>query len=369
MTNGKGWKEENGTIFWRQEDTIDCHTNNNSFFAGLFDGHGGKEISNFLKNNFYNFFKESTKATTTEKLIDAFSKADEKSPEGEVGNIMYGYQGSTAIVGILEEKNNIYTLTVGWVGDSRLVLEHNGNVVFETSDHTPKNPHELDRIKKAGGEDKITNSEGGMRVNGIEVSRAIGDKELRDNLIIPIPEIHEINLNEEHNFLILASDGIWNNISSESAVKIVSQTMKMPAEQLKTKYPDNPVVQYGQLKGLSDEPIKENGDDHLKLVARALAYEAITAGSTDNISVIIVYLDKKLMQNNMNIDINTSSQNPKTQVNDKPVLQKIDTVSILRQIRTWWITQPTAKKYIYGLSATALATIAGLLCYRLFRHR
>ena len=42
-----------------------------------------------------------------------------------------------------------------------------------------------------------------------------------DDLLIPVPEIQSITLQPEHEFLILASDGLWDVISSKEAVAYV----------------------------------------------------------------------------------------------------------------------------------------------------
>jgi serine/threonine protein phosphatase PrpC len=41
------------------------------------------------------------------------------------------------------------------------------------------------------------------------------------DLLIPMPEIQSITLQQEHEFLILASDGLWDVISSKEAVAYV----------------------------------------------------------------------------------------------------------------------------------------------------
>ena len=41
------------------------------------------------------------------------------------------------------------------------------------------------------------------------------------DLLIPMPEIQSITLLPEHEFLILASDGLWDVISSQEAVAYV----------------------------------------------------------------------------------------------------------------------------------------------------
>jgi hypothetical protein len=74
-------------------------------------------------------------------------------------------------------------------------------------------------------------------------------------------------------------------------MEIVSQAAMQSLQDLEEKYCANPTIGHGQLIGLQD-PVEEGGDEKLKLVARALRDEAVQAGSTDNMSVIVVDLDK-----------------------------------------------------------------------------
>ena len=56
---------------------------------------------------------------------------------------------------------------------------------------------------------------------GLAMSRSIGDQIGSKVGIIPVPEIIERTLNLEDKFIIIGSDGIWEFISNEEAVKLV----------------------------------------------------------------------------------------------------------------------------------------------------
>jgi serine/threonine protein phosphatase PrpC len=300
-TNGKGWRESDGSIFWRQEDTVNCcQVNKNALLFCLFDGHGGRETSHSLKEKFHTYFTE-VPGTPQQKFGYAFKKASQFVDELEdTETTFHGMMGSTAVMAFLETRpNNDHMLSIAWVGDSRAVLEKKGSVGFATVDHTPHNQEEYDRIIQAGGADNISinKTSGIMRVNGVEVSRAFGDKEIRDNLIISIPQMSpEIPLTPENKLLILASDGIWKVLSNDAAIHIVAEAMMKTSQELEREHPSNPLVRYGQLKDLPD-PIDEGGDEYLKLIARALADRAVRQGSEDNISVIVVNLSNFYSQN------------------------------------------------------------------------
>lgn len=55
------------------------------------------------------------------------------------------------------------------------------------------------------------------------MARSIGDHAVKDVGVIadPVVTVHEVN--EEDEFVILATDGVWEFIESEDAVKIVSE--------------------------------------------------------------------------------------------------------------------------------------------------
>jgi serine/threonine protein phosphatase PrpC len=66
------------------------------------------------------------------------------------------------------------------------------------------------------------------------------------DLLIPMPEIQSVTLLPEHEFLILASDGLWDVISSKEAVAYVRY---MHSSVLHCTTLHNDVVQY--LAGLA----------------------------------------------------------------------------------------------------------------------
>jgi protein phosphatase 2C family protein 2/3 len=129
-----------------------------------------------------------------------------------------------------------------WVassGDSRAVLCRRKGSAMEavdlSHDHKPDLPNERKRIEKAGG----TVSAAGPRglppsrvfVNGrvgLAMSRSIGDGETKGFGVIPDPEIVEVTLTPPVDgkgdgdlFVIVASDGIWEFISSQLACEMV----------------------------------------------------------------------------------------------------------------------------------------------------
>jgi len=134
--------------------------------------------------------------------------------------------GTTAIVAVVKG-NHLY---IANVGDSRCVLCRNGKAVELSTDHKPEDTEEFNRIEKAGA--KVTDN---GRVNGgLNLSRALGDhvyklnKELlpEDQAITANPELREIELNKDDEFMVLACDGVWNVMTSEEVVQFVKEKLE-----------------------------------------------------------------------------------------------------------------------------------------------
>ncbi|KAJ0056164.1 hypothetical protein NL108_003453, partial [Boleophthalmus pectinirostris] len=142
--------------------------------------------------------------------------------------------GTTAVVALIRGKQ----LIVANAGDSRCVVSERGKAVDMSYDHKPEDELELARIKNAGG--KVTMD---GRVNGgLNLSRAIGDHFYKRNKALPpeeqmisaMPDVKVLTLNEEHDFMVIACDGIWNVLSSQEVVDFVSERMK-PDQSGKTR--------------------------------------------------------------------------------------------------------------------------------------
>lgn len=142
------------------------------------------------------------------------------------------YTGCTACV-VLITANEIYCANAG---DSRCVLSINGKAVEMSHDHKPNNSGEKARIEKAGGfvEDN--------RVKGVlNLSRSLGDLEYKGNKSLPVdsqmiscvPEIKVEKLNKNHDFLVIACDGIWDCLTSQECITLVREYINQPANKLK----------------------------------------------------------------------------------------------------------------------------------------
>merc|ERR1712146_456015 len=118
-------------------------------------------------------------------------------------------------------------------------------------DHKPDDPLERKRIRELGGYVSYT----GRILDDILVARSLGDAQ-NQPYVTSEPYVAHFELTDKDEFLILACDGVWDVVSDEGAVELVREYSK---------------------KSLASPAV-------------ALRDHAYSAGSTDNLSAIIVYL-------------------------------------------------------------------------------
>ncbi|KAL8151066.1 hypothetical protein V2J09_020874 [Rumex salicifolius] len=139
--------------------------------------------------------------------------------------------GSTAVT-IVRQGMNLY---VGNIGDSRAILgskDINGSLkaIQLTVDLKPDLPREASRIKHCKG--RVFSMHDDPEVArvwlpyqdapGLAMSRAFGDFCLKDYGVISEPEFTHRSITENDQFIVLATDGIWDVLSNKEVVKIVS---------------------------------------------------------------------------------------------------------------------------------------------------
>ncbi|KAL2236137.1 UNVERIFIED_CONTAM: putative protein phosphatase 2C 59, partial [Sesamum indicum] len=212
---------------------------------GVFDGHGGAQAAEYVKRNLFSNLVRHPKFLSDIKsaIVDTFSHTDSEFLKNESDqNKDAGSTASTAI--LLGDR-----LLVANVGDSRAVICRGGDAIAVSRDHKPNHTDERQRIENAGG---FVMWAGTWRVGGVlAVSRAFGDKLLK-RYVVSDPEIQEEKVDGTLEFLILASDGLWDVVTNEEAVSMI-------------------------------KPIPEPEE-----AARRLLQEAHERGSADNITVVVV---------------------------------------------------------------------------------
>ncbi|XP_030448857.1 probable protein phosphatase 2C 59 [Syzygium oleosum] len=212
---------------------------------GVFDGHGGARAAEYVKQNLFSNLIRHPKfiSDTKSAIADAYSHTDSEFLKSE--NNQNRDAGSTASTAILVGDR----LLVANVGDSRAVICRGGKAIAVSRDHKPDQTDERQRIEEAGG---FVMWAGTWRVGGVlAVSRAFGDRLLKQ-YVVADPEIQEEKIDSSLEFLILASDGLWDVVTNEEAVAMI-------------------------------KPIED-----AEAAAKRLMQEAYQRGSADNITCVVV---------------------------------------------------------------------------------
>ncbi len=181
---------------------------------GVFDGHGGSRAAEYVKKNlFENLLKHHKFVSDTKVAIaESYQQTDQDYLRTESSQNRDA--GSTASTAVLVGDR----LLVANVGDSRAVICRGGEAFALSSDHKPNRADERQRIEDAGG---VVMWVGTWRVGGVlAVSRAFGDRLLK-RYVVAEPEIQEDIIQKGVDFLILASDGLWDVVTNQEAVSMV----------------------------------------------------------------------------------------------------------------------------------------------------
>jgi serine/threonine protein phosphatase PrpC len=138
------------------------------------------------------------------------------------------FSGTTAIMVIQIDD----VLICGNAGDSRAIVKTTEGIKPLSLDHKPDNDDERRRIVAAGGrvEKFCDNGEfiGPYRVwlkyedyPGLAMSRSLGDFVSKSVGCSCVPEVIELKINSNYEFMVLASDGVWEFLDNEAVCKIV----------------------------------------------------------------------------------------------------------------------------------------------------
>ncbi|KAF3457008.1 hypothetical protein FNV43_RR01665 [Rhamnella rubrinervis] len=149
--------------------------------------------------------------------------------------------GTTAVTLVKQDQD----LVIANTGDSRAVLgtrnEDDSLIAVQlTVDLKPDLPREAERIRLCKGRVfALTNEPEVARVwlpntlsPGLAMSRAFGDFCLKDFGLISVPDIHYHRIAEKDEFVVLATDGIWDVLSNDEVVNIVASNPRSHAAQV-----------------------------------------------------------------------------------------------------------------------------------------
>ncbi|XP_004296680.1 PREDICTED: probable protein phosphatase 2C 33 [Fragaria vesca subsp. vesca] len=253
---GKKGVNQDAMIAWEnfgsKEDTI---------FCGVFDGHGpsghmvAKKVRDSLplkvssqwvlnttdanragaseenKDSHGEFF-----ATLKDSFLKAFKVMDK---ELKLHPRIDCYCSGTTAVTMVKQGQD---LVIANIGDSRAVLgtrDEEGSLVAVqlTVDLKPNLPREAERITlRKGRVFALHNEPDVSRVwlpnsnsPGLAMARAFGDFCLKDYGLISVPDISYRRLTDKDEFVVLATDGIWDVLSNKEVVEIVAASPRPSA--------------------------------------------------------------------------------------------------------------------------------------------
>lgn len=223
----------------------------------VFDGHRGASAAEYARRHFEEHLsRQAGAATSSEALSAAFVEVDSRFREENAVDSegRPNVAGCTAIAAVVA--GNV--LTVANAGDCRAVLCRGGAAVAVTRDHTADDETERRHVVAAGGTAALHQGSWRIGAAGLQVTRSLGDADLKSVGVTAEPETTTTQLGPDDSFLIIASDGLWDVMSSATAVGLVLDTVKEPT-----------------------------------MCAQRLVAEALTCGSQDNITVIVAFLQPR----------------------------------------------------------------------------
>ncbi|KAJ6967262.1 protein phosphatase 2C 6 [Populus alba x Populus x berolinensis] len=268
---GKKGTNQDAMLFWENFSS----TTNDTLFCGVFDGHGpyGHLVAKKVRDSLplilstrWNSAQHSclpnappaAATTNSDEAVDdeSFDSLEVDETEKQLPDMYLPLKksllkafklmdkelklhptidcfcsGTTAVTLIKQGQD----LVIGNVGDSRAVLATRDQddsllAVQLTVDLKPDLPREAARILQCKGRVFALQDEPEVpRVwlpnndsPGLAMARAFGDFCLKDFGLISVPDVYYRCLTERDEFIILASDGVWDVLSNKEAVDIVA---------------------------------------------------------------------------------------------------------------------------------------------------
>ncbi|XP_022965805.1 probable protein phosphatase 2C 34 [Cucurbita maxima] len=224
-------------------------------FCGVFDGHGpwGHFVAKTVRESMLPSLLHHWQQGLAQAFLEPELDSEKKHQRFELWKHSF-LRTCAAIDHELEQHRKIDTVYSGTtalsivkqgelvvlanVGDSRAVLattSDDGSVVPVqlTVDFKPNLPQEAERIRQCNGRVFCLSDEPGVhRVwlpdeesPGLAMSRAFGDYCIKEFGLISVPEVTCRSITRRDQFIILATDGVWDVVSNQEAVEIVSSTL------------------------------------------------------------------------------------------------------------------------------------------------
>ncbi|KAF9081996.1 hypothetical protein BGX23_000208 [Mortierella sp. AD031] len=248
------------------------------FFFGVFDGHSGwccsQKVAQELAPSIFkelNLVRNPRDSKAVGEAIErGFLKLDQRIVHDTAKRVLEhasqplacsallpAISGSCALMAYVDSRDN--DLYVACVGDSRAVMGvreptpdggHVWRAVPLSFDQTGRNKWEVKRLQQEHPGEEATVVSRGRVLGGLEPTRAFGDarykwtKEVQDKVfslfpgyrsprpnyktppyVTAKPVVRHHKLRSEDRFLIMATDGLWDKLTSDEAVQLVGQLL------------------------------------------------------------------------------------------------------------------------------------------------
>nr|XP_046241651.1 protein phosphatase 1F isoform X2 [Scatophagus argus] len=236
-------------------------------YYAVFDGHGGVDAATYTATHLHVALskQETLQSDTATAFKSAFKQTDDMF-RGKARRERLR-SGTTGVVVLIQGQE----LTVAWLGDSQAILVRKGQTVSLMDPHKPDREDEKQRIEDLGG---CITFMGCWRVNGTyAVSRAIGDFDQKP-YVSGDADCSVTQLFGDEDYILLACDGFFDAVKPSEVPHLVLDALQQPVDP----------------EGGGDAQLEQSEHDVGLRVAQQLVGHAKAAGSSDNITVILVFL-------------------------------------------------------------------------------
>jgi len=208
------------------------NSDSKSGLFGVYDGHGrvGEKVSEFVLQNLPQAMlgnAELLGKDPGQALSEAYLKVDDDLAAEP--NVDATVSGTTAVTCLIKENH----LWIANSGDSRAIVVRKTpgasgmKAIDLTIDHKPDSPGEMKRILQMGGHVTPAGANGSPsrvwhNLRGLAMARSIGDHAAATVGVIAEPEITEYDLVEDDYCIVIASDGVWELLGSQTVADIIA---------------------------------------------------------------------------------------------------------------------------------------------------
>lgn len=295
----RAYMEDRYSVVARLFESLDDPECSPSLLA-VYDGHNGALAAEFATTRFREllsadeFLLDVSRRAKTEKLseddvakiqlllCEVFAVVDDEVLELTMSKNKR--DGSTVLLGLLVGGK----LFIANLGDSRGVWAKGSEEVVRVSvDHKPDLEEESQRVEEAGGKVifsgcwRVAHDEIPLR---LAISRSLGDHPLKTNLplscVAPLvsvtPDIQVLDVGGEDEFLVFASDGLWDRLSDDDAALLVRAKVR--------EFQETQGTAAAAAASCSGATTKEA----LRFAADALVETALQRRSMDNITAMVI---------------------------------------------------------------------------------